>query len=160
MLYIIGNSFYECARMAQLQHPRQGKERDLICSGCSSIPVAEDLIYLGPILCVQIQPWLTWGQKSSPSSWECCSLDLLGRAKEKSTQFNSKSKISLARIKLGWGVEGAAVVGLLSSSQVCTPNSSREDWFCPYTPNRTNIGIRSTSPKKYTIISLRSYSCF
>lgn len=25
----------------------------------------KDLIYLGPILCVKIQPWLIWGQKSS-----------------------------------------------------------------------------------------------
>lgn len=43
----------------------QGKERHLICSGGGSISVAEDLIYLCPVLCVPTEPWLTWGHGSS-----------------------------------------------------------------------------------------------
>lgn len=34
---------------------------------------------------------------------------LVGRAKEKSRQFDSKGKISLNRIKIGWGIGGAVV---------------------------------------------------
>lgn len=47
---------------------------------------------------------------------------LVGRAKEKSRQFDSEGKISLNRIKIGWGMGGQLyIVGFLSCAQVCIP---------------------------------------